>query len=243
MRGPVRRPGPNDQAADQAVPPGRARVGGTEEGGRRDALGCARPAGHRLPLVACVGLPALAPPPAGAAPMTRADGSSGPRVAFPLPPGLSSSEHAALGALRRLRPPPGAAADPRRLHRPDPGHGALGRRPGAVRRHRDRRRHRRLRPRPTAPGGHVGRGGPATPGCDDWRAAVALPHRRAAAPGGGPGPRALGDRRPPARRALGAHRRAGLGRAPDGRPAVSDHHPPLVWCQSGAVHHALRRPQ
>ena len=43
----------------------------------------------------CLALPGLAPA-AGAAPMARADGSSGPRVAFPLAPGLSGSEHAAL---------------------------------------------------------------------------------------------------------------------------------------------------
>jgi hypothetical protein len=47
-------------------------------------------------VVACLGLPALAPPPAGAGPLARSAASSGPRVAFPLPPGLSSPEHAAL---------------------------------------------------------------------------------------------------------------------------------------------------
>jgi len=46
--------------------------------------------------VASLGLLALAPVAAGAAPAARADASAGARVAIPLPPGLSTSEHAAL---------------------------------------------------------------------------------------------------------------------------------------------------
>jgi hypothetical protein len=44
--------------------------------------------------LSCLGLAALAP--AGAAPVARADASAGSRLAFRLPPGLTSSEHAAL---------------------------------------------------------------------------------------------------------------------------------------------------
>jgi len=51
-------------------------------------------------LLACLYLPLLPTPPAGAAPATRADApvgsSGGARLAFPLPPGLDASEHAAL---------------------------------------------------------------------------------------------------------------------------------------------------
>src|SRR5580658_5376682 len=47
-------------------------------------------------VLTCVGLPALAAVPAGAGTVARADGSGGSRVAFPLPPGLTASEHAAL---------------------------------------------------------------------------------------------------------------------------------------------------
>jgi len=45
-------------------------------------------------VLSCLGLPALAP--AGAAPVARADASGGNRLALRLPPGLTSSEHAAL---------------------------------------------------------------------------------------------------------------------------------------------------
>ena len=41
-----------------------------------------------------LGLPAVAP--AGAAPVARADSSAASRLAFTLPPGLTSSQHAAL---------------------------------------------------------------------------------------------------------------------------------------------------
>ena len=50
-------------------------------------------------LLSCAGLAAPAPLPAGAAgpgTVARADGSGGSRVAFPLPPGLTASEHASL---------------------------------------------------------------------------------------------------------------------------------------------------
>ncbi len=50
-------------------------------------------------VLSCVGLPALtalAAAPAGAATVARADASGGARVAFPLPPGLTASQHAAL---------------------------------------------------------------------------------------------------------------------------------------------------
>jgi hypothetical protein len=47
-------------------------------------------------LLPCVGLSSLVAPPAGAGSVTRADGSGGSRVAFPLPPGLTATEHAAL---------------------------------------------------------------------------------------------------------------------------------------------------
>jgi hypothetical protein len=47
-------------------------------------------------LLSCVGLPALATSPAGAGTVARADASGGARVAFPLGPGLTASEHAAL---------------------------------------------------------------------------------------------------------------------------------------------------
>jgi hypothetical protein len=46
-------------------------------------------------LLSCAGLPLLAVP-AGAGPVARADSSGGARVAFPLPPGLTMSEHSAL---------------------------------------------------------------------------------------------------------------------------------------------------
>jgi hypothetical protein len=54
--------------------------------------------------LACLGLPALAP--AGAAPVARADSSGGSRLAFTLPPGLSSSEHAALERSGAYGPSP-----------------------------------------------------------------------------------------------------------------------------------------
>ena len=62
-----------------------------------------------------------------------------------------------------------------------------------------------------------GAAGPATPGCDTGAACGPSwpPEQR---PGGRPGAGPLGGDRPPARRALGAHRRAGLGRAPHGGP-------------------------
>jgi hypothetical protein len=47
-------------------------------------------------IFSCLGLPALASVPAGAAHVARADASGGARVVFPLPPGLSPSEHTAL---------------------------------------------------------------------------------------------------------------------------------------------------
>jgi hypothetical protein len=47
-------------------------------------------------LLSWLGLPASATVAANAANAARADGSSGSRVAFPLPPGLTTSEHAAL---------------------------------------------------------------------------------------------------------------------------------------------------
>ena len=47
-------------------------------------------------LLSCAGLPALVPTPAGGATVARADDSGGDRVAFPLPAGLSAPEHAAL---------------------------------------------------------------------------------------------------------------------------------------------------
>ncbi len=51
-------------------------------------------------MLGCLCLSALAPTPVGAAPAARADApvaaSGGARVAFPLPPGLDASEHAAL---------------------------------------------------------------------------------------------------------------------------------------------------
>jgi hypothetical protein len=48
--------------------------------------------------LSCVGLTpfGLTAPPAGAGPVVRAETSDGARVAFPLPPGLTVSEHAAL---------------------------------------------------------------------------------------------------------------------------------------------------
>ncbi len=76
------------------MPPGRARAGGNEE----DDAGVTHWGVRSLLSVGCLLAWCLAclALPAGAAPMTRADGSSGPRVAFPLAPGLSGSEHAAL---------------------------------------------------------------------------------------------------------------------------------------------------
>ena len=47
-------------------------------------------------LLSCAALPALMSSPAGGATVTRADASGGARVAFPLPAGLSAPEHAAL---------------------------------------------------------------------------------------------------------------------------------------------------
>jgi hypothetical protein len=47
-------------------------------------------------VLSCVALTVLPTPPAGAGPVARAAGSSGARVAFPLAPGLTVSEHAAL---------------------------------------------------------------------------------------------------------------------------------------------------
>jgi hypothetical protein len=47
-------------------------------------------------LLSCAGLPALMSSPAGGASVARADGSGGARVTFPLPAGLSAPEHAAL---------------------------------------------------------------------------------------------------------------------------------------------------
>jgi hypothetical protein len=47
-------------------------------------------------LLSCAGLPALVSAPAGGATVARADASGGARVAFPLPAGLSAPEHAAL---------------------------------------------------------------------------------------------------------------------------------------------------
>jgi hypothetical protein len=54
--------------------------------------------------LSCLGLPALAP--AGAAPVPRADSSAGSRLAFPLPPGLTGSEHAALERSGAYGPDP-----------------------------------------------------------------------------------------------------------------------------------------
>jgi hypothetical protein len=45
---------------------------------------------------AATALPSVSAGPAAAAPVARADGSGGARVTFPLPPGLTTSEHAAL---------------------------------------------------------------------------------------------------------------------------------------------------
>jgi hypothetical protein len=49
-----------------------------------------------LSCVSVAALSALSAGPAAAAPVARADGSGGARVAFPLPPGLTTSEHTAL---------------------------------------------------------------------------------------------------------------------------------------------------
>ena len=226
---------------------------GRQPGGRcwRDEVGSAKPVGWCLPP------PVVCRPggcrPGGVRVRVWACGGGGPRgpgrrvgrgprglPASPRPDAVGARGAAALGCLRH---PPLAAPRPRRLHRHDAGHGPLGGRPAAVRDQRDRRRHRRLRSRPATPGGHLGRRGAGHAGLRQLAWAVALRDRRATAPGGRPGTRPLGDHRSPARRALGAHRRAGLERAPDVRSAVGHHHSPLVWCQSGALHHALRRPQ
>ena len=84
-------------STDRAVPAVPARAEGSEKDGAgvttwgvRGLLGAA------CLVLSCAGLPALAPSPAGGATVARADGSGGARVAFPLPAGLSASEHAAL---------------------------------------------------------------------------------------------------------------------------------------------------
>ena len=69
--------------------------GWREDGGVRRLVGRGV-AGAVCLVLASLGL--LVPPsfPAGAAPLTRANASGGPRVLFPLPPGLTATEHAAL---------------------------------------------------------------------------------------------------------------------------------------------------
>ncbi len=47
-------------------------------------------------VLSCIGLPACTASPAKAGPVARGDSSGGARVVFPLPPGLTTSEYAAL---------------------------------------------------------------------------------------------------------------------------------------------------
>jgi hypothetical protein len=121
-------------------------------------------------LVTCLGLSPLATPPAGAGPLARADASSGPRVAFPLPPGLSSSEHAALERAGAYGPHP-----VRLLVLGDSIVLTLGMGLSV-----DSRQHYGVSLTDDATVGcdldpHLqvftsGAAGPATPGCDNWRA-------------------------------------------------------------------------
>ena len=194
-REPVRR-----APADQAVPPARARVG-WQRGGRcwRDALGCARPAGRHAPASCCACCACWRRPGGrrrrpGRRAVARADGSSGARVAFPLAPGLSGSEHAALERAGAYGGHPvrllilgdsiamtlgmGLSVDSQRQY------GVSVTDDATVGCDLD----------PQLQVFTSGAAGPATPGCDNWRGAVALPRGGTAAPGGGPGPRALGDR-------------------------------------------------
>ena len=120
-------------------------------------------------MAASLGLLALSPGAAGAATTARADASGAERVAIPLAPGLSASEHAALqhsgayggrpvrllilgdsialtlgmGLAVRSQPHYGVTIS---------DHGSPG-----------------LRPRPAAAGLHRGSAGPATQGCALWR--------------------------------------------------------------------------
>ena len=88
-----------------------------------------------------------------------------------------------------------------------------------------------------------GPAGPATPGCDNWRGLWPF-----VVAGQRPQVVALGlGRWEVADHLLDGHwvhiGEPAWNAAPDGRSAVRHHHSPLVWCQSGALHHALRRPQ
>ena len=231
-------------STDRAVPPVPARAEGNEKDGAgvtrwgvRGLLGAA------CLLLSCAGLPALASSPAGGATVARADASGRRPGGLPSsgrPVGAGARRAGALGCLR--------AHPVRLLVLGDSIAMTLGmglsvnaQQQYGVSVTDDATVGCDLDPQlQVVTSGAVG---PATPGCDNWRGAVAVRRRGAASPGGRPGTRALGDRRSPAGRALGAHRGAGLERPPDGRSAVCDRHPALVWCQSGAVHHALRRPQ
>ena len=234
-------------STDQALPR-RPRRGWA--GTRRTVLGVTRwgvrgLVGDRLPRAVspdCAG--AATAPAGGRRPVARADASGGARVAFPL---AARAEHVRArrpGAQRGLRRPSGAAARPRRLHRHDARAWAcrwMPRQQYGVTVTDDATVGCDLDPQLQV--FTSGAAGPATPGCDNWR---------------GLWPFLIAGQRPSVV-ALGLGRWEVTDHLLDGRwvhigepawdahltrrPAVGHRHPPLVWCQSGAVHHALRRPQ
>ena len=233
----------------EALPAARARVDRRRRGRcGRDACGCAGPAGQRLPR-AVVRRPDGSAGRASAGPAARRHRGPGRRLrrgpcglpAAARPDGVRARRPAAAGAygahpVRLLRP--------RRLHRHDPGHGPVGGRPAAVRGHGDRRRHRRAATSTRSSRCSPRRGRAGHAGLRQLAGAVALPHRRPAAPGGGA--RAWAAGRSPTTCSTGT------GCTSASRPGTQHltadlqtrhRHLPLVWCQSGAVHHALRRPQ
>jgi hypothetical protein len=81
---------------DRARPAVRARWKAREDGAGVTRVGVRGLLGSACLVLSCVGLAGLAAGPAAAASAARADGSGGARVAFPLPPGLTTSEHASL---------------------------------------------------------------------------------------------------------------------------------------------------
>ena len=192
---------------------GRVRpVRGEEDGAEVTGLRVRSLLGAACGALACLALPALGP--AGAAPVARADASGGSRLAVTLPPGLSSSEHAALERSGAYGPRPMRLLIVGDSIAMTLGEGLSVRSASAYGITVSDRATLGCDLDPqleVLTVGHVGAGHAGL--CELWRGLwpFLTPQRASAGRCAGPGP--LGGGRPPARRALGARRRAGLGRS------------------------------
>ena len=85
--------------------------------------------------------------------------------------------------------------------------------------------------------------GPATQGCVGWQTTWPLLDRRASDPRWWRSGWAAGRSPTICSTDAGSTWASRMGRPPARRSGQRHRHLPLVWCQSGAVHHALHRPQ